>query len=225
MEDGIFGFILNIDQHLEEAVAAWPLAVHGLMFLIVFAETGLVFMGALPGDSLVFAAGALAAGSGGMDLRAIAPLLFAAAFSGDQANYWIGRWLGERPFRRGGRLFNRRNLDRARAFYADHGGMAILLGRFIPVIRSVAPLSAAIGGMSYRKFLPLSLAGSGLWSGLFLFLGYAVGNLPGMRERFGAILLVVIAAATLPGLIHLALERIRRRRGKAPQGSPGGFPA
>jgi membrane-associated protein len=225
MEDGWFEFILNIDQRLEEIVAAWPLLVHGLMFLVVFAETGLIFMGALPGDSLLFAAGALAAGTGGLDMRIISPLLFAAAFSGDQANYWIGRWLGARPFRGRGRLLNRRNLDRARAFYADHGGMAILLGRFIPVLRSVTPLSAAIAGMPYRRFLPLSLAGSGLWSGLFLFLGYGVGNLPGMRERFGFILIAVVVAAMLPGVVHLALERMRRRRGRAPRGTPGGIPA
>lgn len=225
MEDGLFDFILNLDRRLEEIVSARPLLVHGLMFLVVFAETGLIFMGALPGDSLLFAAGALAAGSGGLDMRIVSPLLFAAAFSGDQANYWIGRWLGMRPFRGRGRLLSRRNLEQARAFYADHGGMAILLGRFIPVIRSVTPLSAAIAGMPYRRFLALSLAGSFLWSGLFLFLGHAVGNMPGMRERFGAILIVVIFVAMLPGLVHLALDRMRRRRGRAPRGTPGGIRA
>jgi membrane-associated protein len=225
MENGLFEFILNLDQRLEEIVQARPLFVHGLMFLVVFAETGLIFMGALPGDSLLFAAGALAAGGGGLDVRVISPLLFAAAFTGDQANYWIGHWLGDRPFRGGGRLLNRRNLDRARAFYASHGGAAILLGRFIPVIRSVTPLSAAIGGMPYRRFILLSLAGSGLWSGLFLFLGFAVGNLPGVRERFGIILALVILLATLPGAVHLAVGTLRRRRRKVPRGTPRQLPA
>lgn len=209
MDSGIVDSILHLDRHLAALVEAHPQAVYAMMFLVVFVETGL-FLAMLPGDTLLFAAGALAASHGLFHLPLLAPLMAAAAVCGDQANYLLGRWIGERPFRKGGRLFNRRTLDRARRFYASHGGQAVLLGRFIPVVRSATPMAAAMAGMPYLRFLRFSLPGASAWALLYLFLGYAIGNLEVVRGKFLWVMAAVAAATLAPGLVQLLRERLHR---------------
>lgn len=216
MEQGILDFLMSLDRRLADLVDAYPGWIYALMFLVVFAETGLIFMAILPGDSLLFAAGALVASQGKLDLPLLLPLMFAAAFCGDQINWLIGKWVGERPFRKDGRLFNRKNLEKAKRFYGQHGIQTIILGRFIPVIRSVAPLAAACTGMRYRTFLPLSLIGTSLWTVLFLLLGYFVGDLEVMRGRFIILLAAVMLITMLPGLFQYLAET-RGRHGHGPR--------
>src|SRR5687768_2686173 len=155
--ENLVDLFLHIDQHLAEFVGRYGLWIYGLLFLIVFAETGLVVTPFLPGDSLLFAAGALSA-TGAMDVRLVAFLLLVAAVLGDAVNYAIGRYLGPRIFREGGRselhqrLFNRRHLDRTHAFFERHGGKAVVLGRFVPIVRTFVPFVAGMGAMTYAKF-------------------------------------------------------------------------
>jgi membrane-associated protein len=210
MEFTVLDFVLHIDRHLADWVRAFPDWVYALLFLILFAETGLVVMGMLPGDSLIFAAGALAAGHGLLDLRVLLPLFFLAALAGDQVNYLIGRLVGDAPFKHRRRFFNRKTLDRGRRFYGRHGGEAVLLGRFIPVLRSIMPLAAAISGMAWWRFLAYSLAGTLLWVSTFLLTGYFLGNLPWVRGRFAIVLGAVILISLLPGLVQILVERYRQ---------------
>lgn len=206
METGIVEFFLHFDRNLAALVEAYPRSIYALMFLVLFVETGL-FMFFLPGDSLLFAAGALAASHGLFHLPLLLALMALAAFCGDQANYWLGRWVGERPFRKDGRIFNRRTLDRARRFYRSHGGKAVLLGRFVPLVRSAIPLAAAIGGMPYRRFLAFSVPGSVAWAVLFLLLGYAIGNLDAVRGNFPWVMAAVLVATLLPGIVQYLVEK------------------
>lgn len=206
MEHGIIDFFLHFDRNLAALVEAYPRAVYALMFLILFVETGL-FMVMLPGDTLLFAAGALAASQGLFHLPLLIPLMVVAAFCGDQINYLVGRWVGERPFRRDRRIFNRRTLDAARRFYRSHGGKAVLIGRFVPIVRGATPMAAAIGGMSYRRFLAFSLPGSVSWTLLFLFLGHAIGNLEAVRGKFPLVMTVILVATLLPGLAQYLVEK------------------
>jgi membrane-associated protein len=206
MEHGIIDFFLHFDRNLAALVEAYPRAIYALMFLIVFVETGL-FLAMLPGDTLLFAAGALAASHGLFNFPLLIPLMAAAAFCGDQINYLLGRWVGERPFRRDGRFFNRRTLEQARRFYRSHGGKAVLMGRFVPVVRSATPMAAAIGGMPYRRFLAFSLPGSVAWTLLFLFLGHSIGNLEVVRGRFLWVMAAVLVATLLPGLVQYLVEK------------------
>lgn len=213
MDTAPLDFLMHLDRHLADLVEAHPVSVYALIFLVIFAETGLIFLALLPGDSLLFAAGALAASQGMLDLRVLLPLLMAAAFLGDQFNYALGKWVGEKPFRLQGRVFNRRSLDQAKRFYQRHGMQTVILGRFIPVIRSVTPLAAAVTGMPYRKFLPLSLGGTAFWTSLFLILGWSLGDLEIVKGRFALVLGAVILVTLLPGAIQFLAERRHGHRG------------
>jgi membrane-associated protein len=202
MEKGILDFLMHLDRQLAELVDAYPVWIYAILFLVVFAETGLIFLNILPGDELLFAAGALVASHGKLELPLLFPLLFAAAFCGDQVNWLFGKLVGARAFRKDGRLFNKKNLDRAKRFYKRHGIQTIILGRFIPLIRSVTPLAAACTGMPYRTFLPLSLIGTAVWTTLFLLLGYFIGDLAIVRKHFLLVLGGVLLITLLPGLFQ-----------------------
>lgn len=212
METSPLDFLMHIDRHLADLVDAHPGWIYVLMALVLFAETGLIVMAMLPGDSLLFAAGALAASQGMFNLPILVPVLMGAVFAGDQINYLFGLLVGPRAFRSQGRILNAGNLDRARSFYARYGGEAIVLGRFIPLIRSVTPLAAAASGMPYRRFLAFSLPGSCLWAGLFLGLGYFLGNMDAIKGRFGLVLPAVLAATLLPGLLRFLVDKLHGRR-------------
>jgi membrane-associated protein len=201
---------LHLDRYLGTFLSDYGLWVYALLFVIIFAETGFVVTPFLPGDSLLFVAGTLAAGSG-LDVQWLIPLLIAASFSGDNTNYWIGRHLGPRVFRRNGLpLLNHEYLDRTRAFYDRHGGKTILLARFLPILRTFAPFVAGVGHMPYSRFLAFSFAGSVCWILLFVLAGYFFGNLDMVRRNLTLVMFGIIVISTLPGAIAWLRHRFSR---------------
>ena len=182
-----------------------------LLFVIIFCETGLVVTPFLPGDSLLFVAGALWAASS-MDAHVLAATLIAAAVLGDNVNYWIGRYLGPRVFRwEESRFFNRRALERTHRFYERHGGKTVIIARWLPLVRTFAPFVAGVGRMAYPKFLAFSLGGGALWVLALVYLGVFFGNLPIVKQNLTFAILVIIAVSLAP----LALEFLRHRLRKA----------
>jgi len=187
----------------------YGLWVYLLLFTIIFAETGFVVTPFLPGDSLLFVAGTLAAGSG-LDIQWLIPLLIAASFSGDNTNYWIGRHIGPRVFsREDSWLLKREYLDRTREFYSRHGGKTVFLARFLPILRTFAPFVAGVGHMPYTRFLAFSISGSVAWICLFTFAGYFFGHVPVIRKNLTLAMLVIIAVSLLPGFIAWIRHRTR----------------
>jgi membrane-associated protein len=182
---------------------------HLILFLIVFAETGLVVTPFLPGDSLLFAAGTFAA-LGSLDLWLLVVLLIAAAILGDTVNYWVGAWVGPRAFSGNVKFLRKDYLDRTHAFYEKHGGKTVILARFVPIIRTFAPFVAGVGAMSYPKFIMYNVVGAVLWVGLFVPAGYFFGNIPTVRKNFTLVILAIIALSVVP----IALEAIRARRSR-----------
>jgi len=192
---------LHLDRYLLEFMQAYGIWVYGLLFLIIFAETGFVVTPFLPGDSLLFVAGTLAAGSG-LDIQWLIPLLIVASFGGDNTNYWIGHHLGPRVFRdENSWLFNRNYLERTREFYERHGRKTIFLARFLPILRTFAPFVAGVGRMPYARFLAFSLSGSIAWICLFVLAGYYFGHLPVVRKNLTLVMLAIIIVSLLPGFI------------------------
>jgi membrane-associated protein len=203
----ILSFILHIDKHLAGLVDAYGVLVYGILFLIVFCETGLVLTPFLPGDSLLFAAGALA-GAGALDISIVIPLLIAAAVIGDNVNYAIGRRIGPRVFHTGSRFFKQEYLVRTHAFYEKHGGKTIVLARFVPIVRTFAPFVAGVGRMEYRKFMAYNIGGGVGWVCFFCLLGYFFGGLSWVKENFSVTVIAIILVSVLP----IAIEWIRHRR-------------
>jgi len=202
---------LHLDRYLGMFLHDYGLWVYALLFAIIFAETGFVVTPFLPGDSLLFVAGTLAAAGGGLNVQWLIPLLIAASFGGDNTNYWIGHHLGPRVFRHNNsRLLNHEYLDRTRAFYDRHGGKTILLARFLPILRTFAPFVAGVGHMPYSRFLAFSLAGSVSWIMLFVLAGYFFGYLPVVRQNLTLMMLGIIFISILPG----AITWLRHRRGR-----------
>jgi membrane-associated protein len=207
----LWDFAVHLDAHLAAFIAEHGAWVYGLLFLIVFCETGLVVTPFLPGDSLLFVVGALAA-AGGMDIALVMALLFAAALCGDNVNYWIGRWAGPRVFRdEQARWLNRRHLDRTHAFYERHGGKAIIMARFVPIVRTYVPFVAGIGAMPYARFLAFSVAGALLWVVSLCLAGYWFGNIPAVKDNLAVAIVVIVALSVTP----IALEFLRARARRA----------
>lgn len=200
-------FILHIDVHLAEITARYGVWTYVILFLIVFCETGLVVTPLLPGDSLLFAAGAISA-LGTLDPTLLVLLLIVAAILGDTVNYWVGSWVGPRAFTEDHRFLKRKYLDRTHDFYERHGGKTIILARFVPIVRTFAPFVAGVGAMTYSKFLAYNVVGAILWVGLFVPLGYFFGNLPQVKEHFGLVILGIIVLSVLP----MVVEVVRGRR-------------
>jgi membrane-associated protein len=204
----LWDFAVHLDRHLAEFVAQYGPWVYGLLFLIVFCETGLVVTPFLPGDSLLFVVGALAA-VGSMDLRVVMAVLVCAALCGDNLNYWFGRWLGPRVFRSSeARWLNHRYLEQTQAFYARHGGKTVVIARFVPIVRTFAPFVAGVGRMHYARFLGFSIAGALLWVVSLSTLGYFFGNLPIVKRNLTAAIMLIIALSLVP----LGFEWLRQRR-------------
>jgi membrane-associated protein len=206
---GLWDFVVHLDVHLASFVAQHGAWVYALLFAIVFCETGLVVTPFLPGDSLLFVVGALAA-AGGMDIVLVMALLVAAALCGDNVNYWIGRWTGPKVFRlEDSRWFNRKHLARTHDFYDRHGGKAIILARFVPIVRTYVPFVAGVGAMPYVRFLTFSVAGALLWVTSLCLAGYWFGNIPAVKRNLGAAILAIVAISVTP--MAVALWRARRR--------------
>jgi membrane-associated protein len=205
----IVDLFLHLDKHLSQVISHYGVWTNLILFLIVFAETGLVVTPFLPGDSLLFAAGTFAA-LGALDVRLLLVLLVAAAIIGDTVNYWVGAWIGPRAFSGRVRWLRKDYLDRTHAFYEKHGGKTIIIARFIPIIRTFAPFVAGVGAMSYGKFLLYNVVGAVLWVGLFVLGGFFFGNIPVVKENFTIVILAIIAISVMP----IVLEAVRARRGE-----------
>jgi len=201
--------VLHLDAHLMTLVQNYGVWVYGILFLIIFAETGLVFAPFLPGDSLLFVAGALC-GLDALQLYLLMPLLMLAAFTGDNTNYWVGRLIGMRLFHRvQGRFLKREHLDKTHAFYEKHGGKTVIFARFMPIVRTFAPFVAGIGMMRYRLFMLYSALGSLAWIASITLAGYFFGNIPVVKNNLTLIILVVILISFLPALIEFVRRQMR----------------
>ncbi|MSR22331.1 MAG: DedA family protein [Gemmatimonadetes bacterium] len=197
---------VHLDQYLATFLEQYGAWVYLLLFLIIFAETGLVVAPILPGDSLLFVAGALAA-AGGMDVTRLVVLLIAAAVLGDTVNYQVGAWVGPKVFTERSRFLNHKHLDRTRRFYEKHGGKTIALARFMPIIRTLAPFVAGVGTMPYRRFILYNVGGGVLWVVSFVMAGYFFGNLPQVESNLSLVILGIVALSLLPGVVEVLRSR------------------
>jgi membrane-associated protein len=203
--------LLHLDRHLQWLVVNYGPWIYAILFLIIFCETGLVVTPFLPGDSLLFVAGALAAG-GDMYIHGLFALLALASFSGDNVNYWIGRFIGPRVFtREKSWVFNPAHLERTQRFYRIYGGKTIVIARFVPIVRTFAPFVAGIGRMPYGRFLFYSFAGSVFWIGSLTFAGYYFGNIPVVRENLTLVIIGIVILSIMPGVIEYLRSRSRRK--------------
>ncbi|MGH9938278.1 MAG: DedA family protein, partial [Blastocatellia bacterium] len=199
----LIDFILHLDTHLVELVSRYGTFSYAILFAIIFCETGLVVTPFLPGDSLLFAVGALSA-KGALDVYIIAALLMLAAIIGDSTNYWIGYFVGPKVFRsESSRWLNRKHLERTSEFYERYGVKTVVIARFMPIVRTFAPFVAGIGRMYYPRFLFFSVLGSILWIGSFVTAGYLFGNIPVVKRNFTLVVLAIIFVSILPALIEV----------------------
>jgi membrane-associated protein len=208
----LIDIIIHLDQHLITVTEMFGVWTYVILFLVIFCETGLVITPILPGDSLLFGLGALAA-IGALDMAWMFPLLCIAAILGDSVNYAIGHYIGPRIFDQERiRFFKREHLVRTHEFYERHGGKTIIIARFIPIIRTFAPFVAGIGSMTYPRFLAFNVIGGIAWVALFLFGGYFFGNLPFVKQNFTLIVIAIIVLSVLPGVFEYLRQRGTARR-------------
>ena len=208
----VIDFILHIDRHLAELSLQYGVWIYVILFLIVFCETGLVVTPFLPGDSLLFAAGGIAA-VGGMNIHLMAALLIAAAVLGDAANFTIGKYFGARLFSRpNSRLFKPEYLQKTHAFYEKYGGKTIILARFVPVVRTFAPFVAGMGRMHYATFIRYNIIGALAWVLLLTYLGYAFGNVPLVKQNFGLLVIGIIVVSVLPMAVEIVRAFVGKKR-------------
>ena len=205
----LIDFVLHLDEHLRTLVQTYGVWAYAILFIIIFLETGVVVTPFLPGDSLLFVAGTIAA-VGELNVHALATLLIAAAILGDSLNYSIGRYLGPKVFHyEDSRFFKRAYLDYTRAFFERHGGKTIIIARFVPIVRTYAPFVAGIGALAYRRFLLFNVVGAVLWVVLLTYAGYFFGNLPIVRDNLTAAIMVIIVLSIMPGIIEYWRHRRR----------------
>lgn len=204
----IFDYFMHLDTNLAALIATYGVLTYIILFLVIFIETGLVVMPFLPGDSLLFAAGAFAA-IGSFNIAFLLLLLGIAAILGDTVNYWLGHFIGPKVFKsKKSIFFNREHLHKAQSFYNKYGAKTIVLARFIPIIRTFAPFVAGIGKMHYGKFLSYNIFGGLLWVATFLFGGYYFGNMPFVKANFEWVILAIIIISVIPAVV----EYIRNRK-------------
>jgi membrane-associated protein len=196
-----------------EIVSNYQSWTYAILFLIIFCETGLVVTPLLPGDSLLFAAGAVAAMQGNpIDISLLVPLMLLAAFIGDNTNYSIGRYLGTKVYERNYRLIKRKYLDDTHAFYEKHGGKTLIIARFMPIVRTFAPFVAGVGTMKYRRFLLFCIVGNLLWVNTFSWAGYFFGNIPTVKRNFSLVVFGIIFVSFIPPVYTFIRQYIRHRR-------------
>ena len=206
----ILDFILHVDVHLQALMNNYGLWVYGILFLIIFCETGLVVTPFLPGDSLLFAAGALTVGSA-LDVNLLAGTLIGAAVLGNLTNYTIGPFFGDKLFQNpDSRLFRRDHLEKTQVFFAKHGGKTIIMTRFLPIVRTFAPFVAGMGAMNYKRFMAFNFVGGFLWVTSFIYAGHFFGNLPAIRKNFTMLIVGIIIISVLPIVIGGVRQRLKR---------------
>ena len=205
-----FDMLLHLDKTLVVVVHDYGYLAYLILFLIIFTENGCVIFPFLPGDSLLFAAGALAARpDAGLNLWVLIPLLIAAAFLGDNLNYFIGDRLGPKVFQQDFKLLKRKHLEQTQAFYAKHGGKTLILARFVPIVRTFAPFVAGIGTMTYRTFIIYCIAGAVLWVTSMSVLGYLFGNIPVVQKNFELVVIGVVLLSLLPAVWQFVRGKLR----------------
>lgn len=205
----LLNFILHLDEHLIAFVSNYGAWTYVLLFIIIFCETGIIFTAILPGDSLLFAAGALAASiSDTLNVHVLFCLLLFASVAGNTLNYFIGKWLGPKVFRsKHSWLFNPKHLDKAHHFFERYGGKTIIIARFLPIIRTFAPFVAGLGYMTFRQFFAYSLIGAFLWIGILVYGSFMFGNIPIVKEHFSLVIVAIIILSITPA----AFEILRRK--------------
>ena len=203
----VIDFLLHMDRYLGQIVTDTGLWTYAILFVVIFIETGLVVTPFLPGDSILFAAGALIAATGVMDVKILYILMVIAAVAGDTANYWIGHYIGPRVFTQQSRWLKKEYLDRTHAFYEKHGGKTIFLARFIPIIRTFAPFVAGVGEMTYGHFISYNVVGGIIWPALFLFGGYFFGNIGFIKNHFSLVVIAIVLISLLPAVIEVLRSR------------------
>ena len=209
----LLDIILHLDKHLDDLITQLGPWAYVVFFLVIFCETGLVITPFLPGDSFLFALGAIAA-RGSLDLWVLLTSLFVAAVVGDTVNYAIGRYLGPKVFHgRTSRFFNRKHLDKTHAFYERYGGKTIIIARFVPIIRTFAPFVAGIGQMGYRRFMSFNVVGGALWIVSMLMAGFFFGNIPIVKQNFTLVVFAIIGISLLPAVVEFWRERQKRKGG------------
>ncbi len=204
----LIDFFLHLDKNLMAIAQAYGTLIYLFLFLIIFCETGLVITPFLPGDSLLFAAGALSANEI-LNIFVLFALLSLAAILGDSVNYWIGSFIGPKIFNEKSRFFKKEHLMKTQGFYEKHGGKTIIIARFIPIIRTFAPFVAGIGKMKYKKFLLYNIIGGILWVFLFIFTGYFFGALPFVKRNFSLIIIAIIIISILPAIIEFIRNKYK----------------
>jgi membrane-associated protein len=202
----LIDLFLHLDTHLNTIIQNYGVWTYGLLFLVIFLETGVVVTPFLPGDSLLFAAGTFAA-LGSLRVELLFILLTTAAIIGDTVNYWIGHYIGPRAFSGEIRYLKKEYMDRTHEFYEKHGGKTIILARFVPIIRTFAPFVAGIGAMTYGRFVTYNVVGGIVWVAIFTFGGYFFGNLPAVKENFTLVILAIIIVSVLPAVYEVLKER------------------
>jgi membrane-associated protein len=202
-------FFLHLDVHLGQIIATYGIATYAILFVVIFVETGLVFMPFLPGDSLLFVAGAFAA-LGSLNIFVLLILLMLAAIAGDTVNYWIGRFLGERIITNKKFPINEQHLAKTHEFFQKHGGKTIILARFVPIIRTFAPFVAGMGKMKYGGFLSYNVIGAVSWVGLGTVAGYFFGNVPVIKNNFTLFILAIVIVSLIPVLFPLIRAKFRK---------------
>lgn len=207
----LIDLILHLDKHLDGLVMDYGAWVYAILFLIVFCETGLVVTPFLPGDSLLFTVGAIAA-RGSLDIYLIAGLLLLAAILGDTVNYWVGKLVGQKLIERYPNLFRPEHLRRTHDFFERYGGKTIIIARFVPIVRTFAPFVAGIGKMTYSRFMAFNVGGGLLWILLLLPAGYFFGNFPIVKKNFTLVIFGIIFLSILPGIIEFVRERNRLKQ-------------
>lgn len=204
--------VLHLDDHLAQLLVDYGPWVYLILFLIIFCETGLVVTPFLPGDSLLFVTGALAA-TGGLDIYLLIPLLIAAALIGDNVNYFVGRAVGQKVFSwKQSRFFNKRAFEKAHAFYEQHGGKTIIIARFLPLVRTFVPFVAGVAAMTYPRYLGFCIVGAVVWVGSLTVAGYWFGNIPLIKDNLTVVILGIIAVSLLPLAIAFLRHRLAERR-------------
>jgi membrane-associated protein len=207
----LIDIVLHVDRYLVELIQQFGFLTYLILFLIIFCETGLVVTPFLPGDSLLFAAGAIAAfdPSGTLNVYLLWVLLMVAAVLGDTVNYWIGAWVGPRAFSGKVRFLKQEHLEKTQRFYEKYGGKTIILARFVPIVRTFAPFVAGVGTMHYGKFLSYNIIGGVVWVTIFVWAGYLFGNIPLIKNNFEIVAVVIVALSVVP----IIVEWLRSRRG------------
>lgn len=204
--------VLHMSKYLDDLVGQFGPWLYVILFLIIFCETGLVVTPFLPGDSLLFAVGALAARPDGLNFWILLSTMIIAAILGDSVNYWIGKMFGDKLHQKYPRLIKPQHLQKTHDFYERYGGKTIIIARFVPIVRTFAPFVAGIGKMTYSRFMLFNVSGAFLWIGLLLPAGYFFGNLPWVKKNFSLVVMAIIVLSILPGVIEFLRERARLKK-------------